>query len=135
MSNNSWRKDWHKIRNEKAHEITGSTSSPGEVHQIDVSQLPSQLQNLPGIRTAYVSGYCEPYKSPEKVTVQGELVAERTDSGLGKGYVYHFGVSGSGVYFNGPYKPYDGHHFSPSSPTPLDLLFGKAPKPEGNDQS
>jgi hypothetical protein len=51
----------------------------------------------------------------------------RADEGIGKGYVWAFGVSGSGVYINGPYKFFDGHHFQDTGSVPVEKLFGNVP--------
>ena len=127
MSNFTWQENWHSVTNHEAHQITGSTNSPGLVYQYPVTALPSQLQAMPGIYAAYCSGYCSTYVSPENVTVGGELLVAREDQGTGKGYVYLFGCSGSDVCFAGPYKPYDGHHYDTCSGVPTDKLFGKIP--------
>jgi hypothetical protein len=46
------------------------------------------------------------------------------------GYVWAFGVSGSGVYINGPYKFFQGHHFNDTGSVPLDKIFGNVPLPQ-----
>jgi len=59
----------------------------------------------------------------------GEVAALRSDQGIGKVYVWVFGLSGSGVYFNGPYKYLEGHHFTDTGSIPSDKLFGNIPPP------
>ena len=93
--------------------------------------LPTPLQKLPGLSEAYVSGYCSTYKDVKDVAVQGELVVARQDDGQGKAYVYFFGVSGSGVFFAGPFKPSNGHYFDTGSGVPVEELFGASPPPKG----
>lgn len=127
MSYDIWRTDWHQITNTEAHAITGSTATPGIVHPYEIQKLPSQLQKLPGLYAAYISGYSTESISPEGVAVLGEVVAARADEGIGKGYVWAFGISGSGVYINGPYKYFDGHHFPDTGSVPIEKLFGNVP--------
>ena len=130
MSNTTWREDWHPVTNTEAHQITSYTSSPGVVYPHPITALPSPIQKLPGLYEAYISAYQSTYKSPEAVSIQGEIVAARTGEGTGKGYVYLFGVSSTGIYFNGDYKPPDGHYFDPAQGVPVDKLFGKIQRNE-----
>ncbi len=134
MNSEAWRTDWHKIMNTEAHALTGSAACPGVVYPYDIQQLPTQLQKLPGLYAGFVSGYLTQSISPEGVTVLGEVVAARADEGIGKGYVWVFGLSGSGVYFNGPYKPYDGHHFPDTGSVPVEKLFGNVPEYPRDDK-
>jgi hypothetical protein len=122
-----WRPEWHEVTNAEAHQVTGSTLTPSQVFPYPTGNLPVQLQKLPGLYGAYISGYATGSISPENVTVLGEVVAVREDEGMGKGYVWAFGVSGSGVYVNGPYKFFDGHHFADTASVPVDKLFGNVP--------
>lgn len=122
-----WRPEWHKVTNTEAHQVTGSTQTPGQVFPYPTGDLPTQLQKLPGLYASYISGYATQSISPENVTVLGEVAAVRADEGKGKGYVWAFGVSGSGVYVNGPYKFFDGHHFSDTASVPVEKLFGNVP--------
>jgi hypothetical protein len=122
-----WRSEWHEVTNTEAHQITGSTLNPGQVFPFPTSDLPTQLQKLPGLYTSFISGYGTASVSPEKVIVLGEVAAVREGDGKGKGYVWAFGVSGSGVYVNGPYKFFDGHHFDRNGPIPVEKLFGNVP--------
>ena len=135
MARDQWRPEWHLISNSEAHAVTGSTMSAGSVYPYPVTSLPSQLQKLPGLSAAYISGYATSSISPEGVAVLGELAAVREDQGTGKGYVYVFGTSGSNVYFNGPYKFFNGHHFQNVGSVPIEKLFGNVPSfPEKKDE-
>jgi hypothetical protein len=127
MSKNEWRPEWHRIDNAEAHAVTGSTVSAGSVFPYPITALPVQLQKLPGLSAAYITGYATSSISPEGVSVLGELAAVREDQGIGKGYVWVFGTSGSNVYFNGPYKYFDGHYFESVGTVPIDKLFGNVP--------
>ncbi len=131
MSLPLWQSNWHPVTNHEAHQITGSSETPGLVYPYPLDALPTSLQKLPGIYASFVSGYLHPYTTPEDVMAKGEVLVARTDEGLGKGYVWLFGISGSGVYTAGPYKPYDGHHFETASGVPTDKLFGQVPQPKG----
>ena len=124
---NTWNSKWCKIVNQEAHQITGSFNN---VCPYPINKLPSQLQNMCGISEAYISGSFSGSETPEGITIGGELLVTRIDNGLGKGYVYFFGISGSNVYFSGPYKPYDGHYFNTGSSVPVNKLFGKTTIPE-----
>ena len=65
----------------------------------------------------------------------GELAAVRKDDGIGKAYAFLVGVSGGDVYFAGPYKDFDNHHFDMTKPIPLDSLFGNVPKFGNQEES
>ena len=122
--------NWSIIKNQEAHQVTGSTSNPDLVYPFPTGALPTPLQQLPGLSEAYVSGYAFPYQDVRDVTVQGELAVTRVDDGTGKAYVYFFGVSGSQVYFSGPYKQFEFHHYDTGSGVPIDRIFGVSPSPE-----
>jgi len=121
--------NWTPVTNTEANQITGSTYTPGFTYSYETSSLPSPLQKLPGLKEAYVSGYCETYKDVKDVEVRGELAVARHD-GTGKAYVYFFAVSFSAVYFAGPYKPRDGHSYDTASGVSIEKLFGVSPTPE-----
>lgn len=125
---NVWRSEWHQVTNAEAHRVTGSSATPGIVYPYDINHLPVQIQKLPGLYGSFISGYASASISPENVSVLGEVAAVRADSGMGKGYVWVFGVSGSGVYINGPYKFFDNHHFPDTGSVPVDQLFGNVPR-------
>jgi len=129
MAYSSHNPNWTHITNSEARQLTACTVTPGEVFSYETSALPQQLQALPGLYEAYVSGYCSTYKDVSNVDVLGEIVAARSD-GMGKGYAYFFGVSGTEVCFAGPYKPRDGHYYSTTDPVPVEKLFGHSPKPQ-----
>jgi hypothetical protein len=120
--------NWTPVTNTEAHQITGSTYSPGISYSYPVSALPAPLQKLPGLKEAFISGYCETYKDVKDVEVQGEIIAARHD-GTGKAYAYFFGVSASSVYFAGPYKQFDDHYYATSRAVPVERIFGASPKP------
>jgi hypothetical protein len=127
MKKDVWRPEWHKVTNTEAHQVTGSTLTPGQVFSYPTGKLPSQLLKLPGLYASYISGYATGSISPEHVTVLGEVAAVRSGEGKGKGYVWAFGISGDGVYINGPYKFFDGHHFDDTASVPVAKLFGNVP--------
>ena len=126
-----WRPEWHKIESLHATFISSGTNVPGFLYSYPTGYLPPSLRKLPGLNQAFISGYTNWIVSPEDVIVQGEIVAVRVDEKerKGKGYVYLFGATNDGIFFNGPYKPRDGHHFDSGAPVPVDKLFGRTPIP------
>lgn len=121
---------WTPVTGAQAHDLTCSTFTPGVVYPAATSSLPAPLQRMPGVYSAYRSGYCETYKDRHDVAVQGELIVARSGEGTGKGYVYFFGVSESTVQFAGPYKPYGDRYFDPALGVPVEKLFGVSPPPD-----
>ena len=83
---------------------------------------------MPGLKDSYISGYCDPILLKEGLSAFGELVVEREDDGVGKGYVFLLARTDTEVFYAGPYKPQEGHHFDPSGGIQLDDLFGKITK-------
>jgi hypothetical protein len=122
--------NWTPVTNSGAQQLTCSTVTPGVVHSIALTALPYQLQKLPGLSEAYISGYCSTYKDKNEVEVRGEIVAARYD-GIGKAYVWFLGVdSASSVCVAGPLKPPEGHYYPTGDGVPIEKLFGKSPLPE-----
>ena len=117
---------WHPITEEQALKLTACTTSPGQIYPFPISELPSSLQRMPGLTSSFVSGYTSAFVTPDGTTGVGEFVVTREDAGTGKGYNYVLGVSGTGVFFSGPYKHFDKHYFSAGGPIPVGSLFGHA---------
>jgi|GEM_PF-5855887 len=133
MKKDSWRSEWHPVSGDAAIQLTTVTSSPGVLFSYDTGYLPTQLKGLPGLCSAYISGSITLPMSPEGVTVAGELVAICSGEQINKGYSWLFGVTGNGVFINGPYKRFAGHHFPAGEPVPIQSIFGNVPLPEEND--
>jgi hypothetical protein len=134
MKENEWRSSWHAVTGDIAFHLTTVTASPGVVYSFDVANLPSALRNLPGLREAYISGRITSATSPEGIAVVGEVAAIRADEYINKSYVWLIGVSGSVVYYNGPYKHFDGHHFSENEAVPVGKIFGNIQIPRSEDE-
>jgi hypothetical protein len=117
---------WNKCDETMATQLTACTYNPGHVYPFPTDALPQNMQQgMPGLQDAYVSGYCNQSEVSENFTALGEFAVARTESDLGKGYNYAFGVSSDGdVYFAGPYKSFAEHHWASSEPTPVSALFG-----------
>lgn len=112
----------------EASELTRLTQTPGIVFSIPIEMLPSQLQKMPGATSYFSSGYLENKIIGENLTIGGEIVVARTEEGTAKAYNYMIATSGDGnVYFNGPYKDFENHHYDKSSSIPIESLFGHTP--------
>jgi hypothetical protein len=115
---------WHDIDPAAANALTAVTNSPGLVFPMGTNQLPQQLQAIPGVSSYFVSGYTTGVPLPQGVTVGGEMVVARSDSGLTKNYQFVFGTSSNGqVCFAGPFKGF-GHHVSSGEAVAVNSLFG-----------
>ena len=109
-----------------AAQLAAATYHPGYVYPYPLDALPANMQTrMPGLREAYVSGYCNAASVSSNFTGLGEFAVARTDGDTDKGYNYAFGVSSDGnVYYAGPCKTFQDHHWQSSSPTPIGALFG-----------
>jgi hypothetical protein len=119
---------WTRITNLEAHAITGSASIPNVVSLYN-RELPTQLQGLPGYTASFTQFYISSSISPEGIEKIGKLAIVRHDKGVAKSYLYIFGVKPhDGVYFTtGLVKDFEGHHFDPSDPIPIDKIFENLP--------
>lgn len=118
--------NWHQCNATMATQLVAVTYNPGYVYPYPLDALPANMQaGMPGLREAYVSGYCAPASVSSNFTGLGEFAVARTDGETGKGYNYAFGISSDGnVYYAGPCKTFQEHHWESSSPTPVEALFG-----------
>lgn len=133
MKKDSWRSEWHPVSGDAAYQLTTVTGSPGTVFPYPTGDLPAQLQGLPGLCSAYVSGSITSPMFPEGVTVVGELVAVCSGEHVNKGYSWLFGATDNGVFISRPYKRFTGHHFPAGEPVPIQNLFGNIPLPDEDD--
>jgi hypothetical protein len=118
---------WTAIDMNALSELSKLTTSPG-IHQIGTTALPAPIQQMPGAVSYFVSAYSAPIPIGSNTLVSGELAVIRSDESKMKAYNYAFASSGDGrVYFNGPYKNFEGHHFSSTSQISMDSLFGHIP--------
>jgi hypothetical protein len=107
--------------------LTAITNLPGPVYAMGSDQLPTVLQQLPGVSSYYVSRYGS---NPvcQNVTVGGEMLVARSGQALTKNYQYLFGTSSNGqVCFAGPFKNFEGHHVSSGRQVAISNLFGHTP--------
>jgi hypothetical protein len=124
---------WHKMDEIAASELTKVTETPGVVYPVPITLAPTDLQQIKGAVSYYVSGYITPIVMQQGLTIGGEQVIERTEGELTKEYNFVFATSSdSNVYYNGPYKNFVGHHLNDASSVPIKSLFGHSPfnKPE-----
>jgi hypothetical protein len=122
------RAKWHPIDSNALVALSNATSAPGVVYPMGTNQMPSQLQNMPGLVSYFVSGYTTGVPLANGMTLGAEFLAVRTGEGVAKGYVYAVGTGANGmVYFNGPHKDFPAHHFASTSPAPVEMLFGNIP--------
>ena len=91
------------------------------------TELPVKLKPISGVASYYVVGYASPQALKDGLTVGGELLVARVESGTTKNYEFVFATSSDGtVYFAGPYKGF-GHHMASGQSTPVNSLFGNTP--------
>ena len=125
---------WHKMDEIAASELIQHTQSPDLVYPIPISMLPASLQKIPGVISYYVSNYLNPMELNNNLTVGGVLMIARTEGETAKAYNFVIATAGDGnVYFNGPYKDFENHHFDKNSSVPVKSLFGHIPFPDRGD--
>jgi hypothetical protein len=108
------------------HQLTAATFAPGKLYPYPIDALPIGLQcGMPGLKDAYVSGYKNSVLRKEGLSGLGEFATIREDREKGKGYNYAFALSGDGkVYYAGPFKDFEDHHWEKNEPVPVDSLSG-----------
>jgi hypothetical protein len=122
---------WHAVNESAARALTTITNSPGVVYPIATTELPDKLKPISGVASYYVTGYASPRALKNELTVGGELVVARVDSGTTKNYQFVFATSSDGtVYFTGPYKGF-GHHVASGQSISVNSLFGNTPFSKG----
>lgn len=117
---------WHECDSTMVHQLTAATYKPGNLYPYPTGALPAGIRaGMPGLKDAFVSGYINPKLFSPGLSGLGEFVAVRDDGDTGKGYNYGFAISEDGkVYYAGPHKYFEGHHWEKSEPVPVDDLFG-----------
>jgi hypothetical protein len=117
---------WHKADYGMAVQLTACTQTPGIVFPLPITDLDSSLTDLPGLKSAWISGYAQPTLLTPTVSGVGALVVEREDKGIGKGYVSKFVMDdASQVWWKAIPKPYPGHHFDTGVGINLGTLFSR----------
>ena len=129
MKKDVWQSAWHPVTSDVAIHLATVTASPGVVYPFDTGNLPPGLRKLNGLREAYISGCITSALSPEGPAVIAEVAAIRADEYVNKSYVWLIGVSGSEVYYNGPYKHFEGHIYSENEAVPIGKIFGNVQIP------
>jgi hypothetical protein len=75
------------------------------VYGMAITELPDKLKPIPGVASYYVISYTSRQALNDGLTVGGELLVARVESGITKNYQYGFATSSGGApYFVGPYK-------------------------------
>ena len=118
---------WHSMDKLAAQQLVDATQSPGVVFPVELPMRAalSQFQAIPGAVSYFVSNFLNPVVSSNGLTIGGEIVLARTDAELVKNYNYMFATSTDAkLYFCGPFKNFDPHHFQSSTPVPVETLFG-----------
>jgi hypothetical protein len=122
------RRRWTKVDPAAAARLTAATLSPGIVYPLDITELPGNLQTMPGAESYFVSAYTSGVAAGQGVLVTGEMAVVRRDGKQPKGYNYVFATSsGGGVYYTGPFKQFEGHHMSSTGGVAVANLFGHSP--------
>jgi len=122
---------WHTVNEVAARALTTITNSPGVVYPMATTELPDKLKPVSGVASYYVTGYASPQALKDGLTVGGELLVARVESGTTKNYQFVFATSSDGTaYFAGPYKGF-GHHVESGQSIPVNSLFGNTPFSKG----
>jgi len=90
--------------------------------------LPDKLKPIPGVASYYVTGYASPQALSNGLTVGGELLVARVESGTTKNYQFVFATSSDrNAYYSGPYKGFKDHHVESGQSISVNSLFGHTP--------
>ena len=119
---------WHAMNEEAARAITTATNTPGVVYPMAAAELPEKLKPMTSVASYYVTGYATPAALSNGLTVSGEMLVARVESGTTKNYQFVFAVASDGnAYFAGPYKQFDYHHVGSGQNVAVNSLFGHTP--------
>jgi hypothetical protein len=122
---------WYTVNEAAARALTTITNSPGVVYPMATTELPDKLKPISGVASYYVTGYASPQALKDGLTVGGELLVARVESGTTKNYQFVFATSSDGTaYFAGPYTGF-GHHVASGQSIPVNSLFGNTPFSKG----
>lgn len=75
-----WTK-WHTVNAGTAQSLTTITNSPGVIYGMAITELPDKLKLIPGVASYYVIGYASRQALNDGLTVGGELLVTRVESG------------------------------------------------------
>jgi hypothetical protein len=120
---------WHSMDEAAAKALTADTQAPHLLFPVPLSDLPSGIQKMRGLASAYVSHYVTTQPASGGVSAIGELGVFRTDSLSTSSYNFVFGVSSDGkVHFTGPRKDIPARYLRSSQAVPVASLFVGHPK-------
>jgi hypothetical protein len=92
------------------------------------ADLPKRLKPIAGVASYYVTGYAAPEALSNGLTVRGEMLVARVESGTTKNYQFVYAVASNGnAYFAGPFKRFDYHHVQSGQNIAVNSLFGHTP--------
>jgi len=118
---------WYVMDEAAARALTTVTSSPGVVYPFGTTALPERLKAISGVASYYVSGYVSTQALAQGITVGGEMLVARVESGTIKNYNFVFATSSNGLaFYAGPFKGF-GHHVIEGQSIPVKSLFGNTP--------
>ena len=118
---------WNDCDETMANQLSGITFTPGRLHPFPVDALQESIQrSMPGLKSAYVSGYLDPKATVDPtISGLGELAVIRDDQGITKSYNFLFAKDDKGkIHFAGPYIDFPEHHWSGNASLPISEIFG-----------
>lgn len=118
---------WYVMDEAAARALTTVTSSPGIVYPLATTALPERLKAISGVTSYYVTGYVSTQALAQGITVGGEMLVARVESGTTKNYTFVFATSSNAMaFYTGPFKGL-GHHVVDGQSVPVSSLFGNTP--------
>ena len=121
---------WNGCDKAMAYQLSGITFAPGKVYPYPLDALQESIQlSMPGLKQTFVSGYLDPQATIDPtLSGLGELAVIRESGGITKSYNFIFAKdAGGALYFAGPYKDFEAHHWSGVAPLPIEKVFGNTP--------
>jgi hypothetical protein len=121
---------WNDCDEAMACQLSGITFAPGRVYPYQLDALQESIQlSMPGLKETFVSGYLNSQATIDPaISGLGELAVILEAGGIMKSYNFIFAKdAGGSMYFAGPYKDLEEHHWSGVSPLPIEKLFGNTP--------
>jgi len=118
------RAKWHRIDEAATKALCEVSRTPGVVFPVGTNQMPLQFEPMANAKSYFISSYTNAVPLANNMTAGGEFVIVRADSISASAYNFVFATSSDGnVYYNGPHKNFDLHHFPASSAVPVASLF------------
>jgi hypothetical protein len=78
------RAKWHSVDENAANVLIMGSSTPGVVYPVSTSALPSQIQQMQGVVSYFVSNYVTSVVLANNATAGGEMAVVRTDGTIGR---------------------------------------------------